>query len=485
MSVRRSLGISTLTEVAVFLLSLLSVVVVSRLLAPDEIGVFSVAVSLVGFAHILRDFGAGQYLVQLREISKAHLRAVFTIMLMISWGIAALLFAVRYPIAAFYAHEGVAQVLALLAINFLLLPFGSHILAILKREMQFGKVAIVGLASTSVQVTVTILTAWAGESYLSMAWGSIAGNISNVIILSLMRPEYALLPPTTKGLREVLGFGSKSSVTSIVGELGASGPDLIFGRTLGFEAVAFYSRAASLNHMVLWKLYAVIRQVYFPAFAKGIREGHDAATLYYRSMALIVGIMAPLIVVMALLADVLILFLFGDQWQKSADLAIVLCAFDIIRTPVMLAASSLIACGHVGTVMRCQLITQFIFLLLLSLSIWLPLEYVVYSLILARAIEAAAYMRALHSHFGVKLSLFWLHVRSSYLLIPFAAAGPALLRILAQYGQIDLPALFFLAFSGILAAAGLLLGIFVVHHPLRNEILRLLPALAKKIKKID
>jgi O-antigen/teichoic acid export membrane protein len=480
MSVRRSLGISTLTEVAVFLLSLMSVVVVSRLLAPDEIGVFSVAVSIVGFAHILRDFGAGQYLIQLREITREHLRAVFTVMLMISWSIALLLFAVRSPIAVFYSHHGLSDVLALLAINFLLLPFGSHILAILKREMQFGKVAIVGLTSTSIQVTVTILTAWAGESYLSMAWGSIAGNISNVILLSLMRSEYALLLPVRRGLRQVLHFGSRSSVTSVVGELGASGPDLIFGRTLGFEAVAFFSRAASLNNMVIAKSVGVIRQVYFPAFAKGIREGHDAATLYYQSMELIVGVIAPLIVVLALLADVLILFLFGNQWGQSANLAIVLCAFDIIRTPIMLAAPSLIACGHIGTVMRCQLITQFIFLMLLSLSIWLPLEYVVYSLVVARVIETVVYTRALHSHFGVKLSLFWLYVRRSYLLVPFAAAGPVSLRVLAHYGQIELSTLFFLISSGILATAGLLFGIFIVRHPLGDEILRLIPVLSEK-----
>lgn len=485
MSVRRSLGISALAEVVTFLLSLLSVVVVSRLLTPDEIGVFSVAVSIIGFAHILREFGAGQYLVQLHEITREHLRAAFTVMLMISWSMAALLFTVRYPIAAFYAHEGLAQVLALLTINFLLLPFGSIILATLKREMQFGKVAAVSLTSTCVQVTVTILTAWAGESYLSMAWGSIAGNTITVVLYSLLRPEYALLLPIRKGLREVLGFGSKSSVTAIAGELGASGPDLIFGRTLGFDAVAFFSRAASLNNMVLAKILAVIRQVYFPAFAKGVREGHDAATLYYQSMALIVGVAAPLIVVLAVMADVTILFLFGAQWQRSASLAVVLCALELIRTPTILAAPSLVACGHVGTVMRCHIIIQAAVLSLLSLSIWFDLEYVVYSLILARVIETSLFLRSLHRQIGVKLSFLWLHIRSGYMLVPFAAAGPVLLRISAQYTQFNLTPFLFLAFSGALAAIGLFLGVFLIQHPLREEIYRLFPFLSKEARNID
>ena len=114
MSVRRSLGITGLAEIATFLFSLLSAIVVSRLLRPDEIGVFSVAVSVIGFAHILREFGVGQYLVQLREITREHLRAAFTVMLIISWSMAALLFILKDPLATFYAHEGIAQVLALL-----------------------------------------------------------------------------------------------------------------------------------------------------------------------------------------------------------------------------------------------------------------------------------------------------------------------------------------------------------------------------------
>lgn len=480
MSVRRSLGISAVTEVAVFLLSLLSVVIVSRLLMPDEIGVFSVAVSIVGFAHILRDFGAGQYLIQLREITREHLRAAFTVMLVISWSMAALLFTVRYPLAAFYAHEGLAQVLALLAINFLLLPLGSHILSLLKREMQFGKVAVAGLTSTSVQVFVTIATALAGESYLSMAWGSIAGTVSNVITLSLLRPEYALLTPTRTGLREVLSFGSKSSAASIVGELGASGPDLIFGRTLGFDAVAYFSRAMSLNNMVFSKFIAVIRQVYFPAFAKGVREGHNVATLYYQSMALVVGLAAPLIVVMAIVADIIILVLFGPQWQRSANLAVVLCAFELIRTPIILAAPSLTACGHIGIVMRAHILIQGAVLLLLSLSIWFELEYVVYSLVLARLIETFLFLRALHHHLDITLSRLWLSIQNAYLLVPFAAAGPALLRVSAPYTEIDLFPLLFLASSGVLAVTGLVLGIFLLQHPLREEIYRLLPLLSRK-----
>lgn len=70
MSVRRALRFTTLATVLNFFLSFISVIVVSRLLKPEEIGVFSVAVSLVAYTLILRDFGVGQYFVQLKELTR-------------------------------------------------------------------------------------------------------------------------------------------------------------------------------------------------------------------------------------------------------------------------------------------------------------------------------------------------------------------------------------------------------------------------------
>jgi len=75
MTYRSALKVTTASQVVMFALSLLSVVVVSRLLTPFEIGVFSVSVSLLGFAHVFREFGVGQYLVQSLEAHKQQFRA--------------------------------------------------------------------------------------------------------------------------------------------------------------------------------------------------------------------------------------------------------------------------------------------------------------------------------------------------------------------------------------------------------------------------
>jgi O-antigen/teichoic acid export membrane protein len=478
MSVHRAIRLTTLATVANFVLSFISVIVVSRLLNPQEIGVFSVAVSLIAYTHILREFGVGQYFVQLKEITREHLRSGFTIMLIISWSIALLLFLVREPVSIFYGHDGLAALFAVLALNFIILPFGSPILSILKRDMQFGRLAIVSISNSIVQVTVTIATAMAGESYMSMAWGSIAGNVTNVVLLSLMRLDLALLLPTSRGLSAVLSFGSKSSAGSLIGQLGSSGPDLILGKTLGFEAVANYSRATSLNNMILGKVNEIVGQVFFPAFAQGIRNGSAPASMYCSSMLVVTGVVAPLMGVLAFLAQPLILFFFGPQWHEAATLATYLCLFQLVRAPVAFAANALVAGGYVGAVLRGETISQVTALFILVLTIWLDLQTVVYLLLIARLVNLGTFANILKRHYAITYHALWSAMLPSYKLIPITLFGPFALELGLALGNWSIPPFLYLCAASLLALGGYVAGIRMLKHPVREELIRLAPPLS-------
>lgn len=469
MGVRAALGITAATRITVFVFSLASVAVVSRLLTPEEIGVFSVSVAVIGLAHVFRDFGVGQYLIQVREVTLQARRAAFTVTLAFSCAIAALLYLGRHAAAAFYGNPGVGEVMALLALNFLILPFAAPLRTILHREMQFGKLAVFALINQVVQSCTTIAAAWAGASYLSMAWGSIAGNLANLAVLAVLFPGRAFERPTLAGLREVLSFGSKSSAASLSTQFGAAAPDLILGRTLGFADVAYYSRASGMVHMSVGQLLYVVGTVYTPAFARGYRAGENPAELYARTSSLLLGITVPAMALLALLAGPLIALLFGPQWERSAPLGSLLFVYALIGAPFTLAATSLTATGHVGAVMRCRLVIEASRILVLLASLRYALEIVVALLGLVSVMHAVVFMRALRRAFGLRSRTLWAGVRGSYALAPFALAGP-LAMFAANRLAGPVADLWVIAASVAFAFLGWLAGIAWLKHPLRAEV---------------
>lgn len=483
MGFRRSLGVVAISQVVTFVLGFVNVIIVSRLLAPEEIGIFSVAVSVLGFAHILREFGVGHYLVQAATVSQQQFRAAFTVAILASWSIAGVLFVVREPMAAFYDHEGISKVLVLLAINFLVLPLGTPVLAMIKRDRQFGRLAWVVIFGSIVQTVATIGAALAGESYLSMAWGSLIMTVAKMLLLNFMRPGETFVLPTFSGLRSVLRFGTVTSTSALVGEFGRAAPDLILGRTLGFVDVALFSRGMGVHRMVVERINTLVRTVHFPTFSADLRAGKNAAELYSRVTDYLVVVTAPVLAVLAILSDPLILLMFGDQWERSVPIAAILCSASILTAPYALYGLSLIAAGRVTIHLTSELITQGSRVLILLTSLWLPLEDVVALLAVAYLIEAVVAQRALKLAFGLGWAALMKQLWRAFAVVPFAGFGPAFVVWGAwSLGVLDQNRFAILVLSSLLAAAGWVGGIFFLRHPMRVEIRRTLGAVVENLR---
>jgi O-antigen/teichoic acid export membrane protein len=431
-SVRRSLGVVTLTRIAGFALGLLTVVIVSRMLTPEEIGVFSVSVALIGFANLLREFGVGQYLINVKEVTREVRRAAFTVTLGISWSIAVSLYFLKDIAAAFYREPRMEQVMALLAVNFLVLPFATPLRAVLQRDMQFAKLAIVDLSNSFTAAVATIVAAWLGASSLSMAWGSILGNVMGFVALFVISPRGAVDWPTTKGLREVFRFGSRYSVASFTTEIGVAAPDLVLGRTLGFADVAYFSRANGVLSMALGQVRRIVGAVYSPVLARCFREKQDLPALYLQFNRMFLSIVLPAAGLLALLSAPLMDFMFGPQWSRSAPLATMLCVFFMLQAPVLLAPTTLVATGNVGLMMRCRLVLECVRVALLLSSAIAPLEAVVALLGIAYLVEGLIFTWALRARLGIGVRLFWASIGGCYGLVPMTVAVPAVVLWLLQ-----------------------------------------------------
>lgn len=472
MVVRRALAIGAVTQAVTFVLGFINVVLIARLLKPEEIGVYSVAVSVLGLAHVVRDLGVANYIVQAKSISHQQFRAAFTVAICSSWSIALVLFLCRQPLAQWYGHPGIAEVLFLVALNFIVLPLGTPAMAMLERDLQFGRHAVMSMIGTVVQTAVTIGTAWYGEGYRSMAWGSLAMTVTRAVVVNIMRPGEMFVLPTTKSLREVASFGTLSSLASVLRELGGAAPDLIFGRTLGFAQVAIFSRGQGLYRMAIEGLNGLVGGVYFTTLAANLRKGGDGASLYGRATNHLLALSAPMLAVLAILAGPIVDVMFGAQWARAAMVASVVCGGSIIVAPYSLCSRSLIAAGEVGIYLKAETAIQFSRVAVIATSIWFPLEIVVSLLIVSYALEALSAQIALRCAFGLHARHLFGQTWKALALVPCAAAGPVMVTLGAWTYGFHASSLLILSLALPLAAVGWLAGAYLLSHPILGEVSR-------------
>jgi O-antigen/teichoic acid export membrane protein len=115
--------------------------------------------------------------------------------------------------------------------------------------------------------------------------------------------------------RHVFSAGFKLSSSTFLYDIGQGGPELICGRTLGFEAVAFFSRGFGAASMLLRALVDGIVPVANAYYAKKAREDASIREPYLTAISYLAVVALPAFAMLVLLAKPLILVLYGVQWS--------------------------------------------------------------------------------------------------------------------------------------------------------------------------
>ena len=357
-SIRKSLFLSFAQRNAMLVIQFVSSLIIARLLSPHEIGIFSIGAVIVSFSHIVRDMGVSNYVIQEKELTTERIRSAQAIIWITSWGIALILFASSFWAGRFYAEPGVTLTMQVLALSFLLLPVGAVTVALLTRELAFGKLFIINIASSLASALAGILLAWSGLGFISLAWAAAAGaTVAALGSVMCRRPAQTWLPGLGEW-RRVFSVGTKLSGASMFYEIGLGGPELATGRILGFEAVAYYSRGFGAGMMVLRALVDSLLPVAIPYFAKQSRSDQDMRAPYLRGVAFMSALAFPAFACLCVMAEPVVLFLYGEQWLNAILPLQIACGGLACLAVTNVAGSVLVGSGQIGVNLRMQAVFQ-------------------------------------------------------------------------------------------------------------------------------
>ena len=331
---------------------------IARILTPEEIGVFSVGAALIAISHAFRDFGVSNYLVQEPQLNDEKVAAALRIAFVISWLIAILVFVGGFAASLVYQDQRVGTVLHLLAINFVLLPLSSVGMALLRRSMSFGRICTINIMAALMQAAVAVSLAIEGFSYISLVVGSIVATLVTVLLTLYFVSIRRFISTSVAVVKLVFKKTGTLSVISILYELGYAFPEMAIGKTIGFSAVSYYSKALSSLDVDDKIVLGALRPILLPYLSEISRQRKIGDTDVNNLLNFPLAVTWPLLLFIAFHADLIILFLFGSQWQGAADLVPVLCFAAAIKNIISITSPIIIANGDYRMALRYQLINQ-------------------------------------------------------------------------------------------------------------------------------
>ena len=469
-SIKRSLYLSFLDKYSAMAIVIVTNLALARILTPYDIGIFSIAASLVGLASSLRDFGIGSYLLQEKELTVSRQRSAIGVALVITWTIGGLLAACSGFIAKIYQDPAVQEAILALSINFFFIPLTMVVVMTLRREMRFGQLYRVNLISVLCRSVAGIGLALLGFGFMAMAWSSVAGSIALFLMTRIELPAAGRLLPSLREWRHVVSFGVLSTVGQVLGEVGSAAPDLLIGRILSPAAVGFYSRAWSIRALFSRAILEGLSPVAVSAVAMRHREGGDIRGLMLQGLTHVTAIGWPFFSFVALLTFPVMRILFGDQWDSAVPLARLLCLSAMVGLLDAMTWAVLQGTGSVGkyAVLQAFTVPTRVVILIVALVLGGNLEAVGWASMLATVIHVAASLTFLRRLIGIRLREILSAVTKSAGLALFSSVAPTIVLLFMPVGPGDIwvPALLGACGAGI----GFTGAVFLLKHPLADEV---------------
>lgn len=482
LSIRRSLAFSFAQRYTSFVFIFASVVIVSRLLTPKEIGVFSVAAGLATLANMLRTFGISDYLVQEKNLTDQAIRTSFTINLLFAWALALILFFASWLVGGFFADAGVGSVMRVQSGSFILVPFGVTAMALMKRNMEFGTLYKINTGSSIVGSVLTIALAYAGFSYMSMAWAGLAQMFVMVAGCAIWGSQYRVRGLGLAGWQNILPFGAKMTTSDIAAQLGEQSANVVIGKMLGLADAGFYSRGYGAVNIFRERFVDAIGAVAFPAFAAEHREQGTAPKLFLRAVVYLTGVSWPFFAFSALMAFPMIRIMFGNQWDAAVPLMRWLCVAAIVGALTYQCNHFFVAVGRVGSATVVELQYQAIRIAItIAAALW-SVEAVAAAQVLVYIIAGGLYYRKMADFEALAAGRCAKALLPSALVTVATCIVPALIAFWP--GLLIRHLLLGLAAAVVGAGAGWLLAALVVRHPLLQEIQNTLGHMRKYLREL-
>jgi len=329
-----------------FALKLGHLVILARLLRPSDFGIVAMAAVTISFATIFRDMGLGTATIQKKEITHQEISNLFWINVAVACALGGGLSLASPCISRFFGRAELVSAIRFLSIAFVLGGVSVQHLALLRRHLCFGGLAIVRIGSELLALVVAIVLAVYGWGFWSLVAGQIALALATACIGFAICPWLPSRPSRNVELKGLLRFGAHLTAFDLLNYFARNVDDILIGRYIGTQALGLYSKAYGFALMPISLIRNPLQQVALPILASVKEDRERFASLFLCFMDATAILTVAVSFYCLLEADFLIGWLMGDQWRESVPVFRIFAFIGLFQPTASLASYIWVALGR-------------------------------------------------------------------------------------------------------------------------------------------
>ena len=314
-----------------FLISMLSTLVLARLLTPRDYGLVDMVIFIIGFASIFQYLGLFTATIRWAELNHQQVSALFWVNITFSTAIMLIVIVSAPAVAWFFKEPRLIRITVVYAISILFSGLAIQHEALLSRQMRFSALAVIDLTSLLTGFVTATVAAWYGAGYWALLLNQLTMTFMMFIgcwIACRWRPG---APIWGSGIRSMLSFGGNLTVFNLMAYLTRNLDNALIGKYWGPYQLGLYAKAYQMLLLPINQINLPLAAVAVPALSRLADSPERYRRAYLRIVEKLTMVTIPGVVFMIATSDWLVLLLLGPQWRETGRIFILLGMAAIIQ----------------------------------------------------------------------------------------------------------------------------------------------------------
>lgn len=334
------------------------IVVLTRLLTPEDYGIAGMALLVTSFALLFTDPALGAALVQRPTIDERDRSTVFWLAAGIGVVLTLVGVASAGLVADFFDESEVRDLVVVSSFCLLAASLSIVHRALLARRLAYRRLEIGEMASLVAGAAAAVAVAAAGYGPWAVVANFVVYTVAGTILVWALLDWHPRATFSMSSVRSMGGFSARIFSATLLGWGNQNLDTALVGRFLGAAALGTYSLAYSAMLLPTTLLGRPLRHALAPAYARIQDDRQRLERAWLRSKRITSALEIPALLALVVLAPDLVPVVFGDRWEDAVVPLQLLCVGGVANSLGTLNWSLLQASGEAGVVLRVTLLSS-------------------------------------------------------------------------------------------------------------------------------
>lgn len=297
------------------LLQLVGMVILARLVSPDDFGILAMAAVFLALAQMLRDAGLVTASLQAKTLTSEQSSNLFWVSLLVGSLVGCLYFASIPFLIWLYDEPRVADIVPILTFVIIISAAQSQVQVVLARRYRFRTLIWTSIVANTVSIFCSVVLAVFGLGYWALAYQVLV----HALLLLGLRWLMARFPIRRirrgVGTMALVRSSARLGVAQFFDWFSQNVGQVILGATVSAASVGYFDRAFQFSVSPLSYFVGPLTQVVVPASRRAEGRGVTFKTSLFRVQAVTSFMVLWILGVGVILSPAFVTLILGVNWE--------------------------------------------------------------------------------------------------------------------------------------------------------------------------